>query len=771
MRRLRGDTAIADMQLELKSTRRKIKALDRKSDRFDSQLVALRKVEAEQKLAIENLKAADKALSTRFARGVGRVVGGTVGGLTGAATGAVAAPAMGPVVGATLGLSAGAMVGRLLFGAGAEAAFAKVSEFTETAGRRGTAEFITKRAMSVKHALTADPAMPLIDAMRQGVYTANDVLPFDRRGFLMGPLLRIIPFLGGNTQAISKMYRQAWMVEGDRGRIITAPALQGGLLGAGGAAAATAIFGGPPGWAMGAGALTGAALGRWALGPNDMEAMKLYLRHMLTRRNMKPGELTEFQQNYSPRDENNMRAGLRAWIALSIVGMAGAAVWMMSGGGDTPEEYDNVNRQTKNTHWVYKLYGIWVRMKRFEIGMPAIITEAIMDAAFKGDPRLAERVRDGLVATHSPPLIPTLMQDATVMTTGVDPRTGRTITPYFMRDLPPHMRRSAYSSEFARQWAEALNKLGIRASPIQIDYMLQSQGGYWGREAQIISNWFSGRNRGEWRDVPIIGQMINRFGIDPERAPESRRVFMEIMGGSAQPYREAAGGYRGLLRDGEPSDVSRSALAAMPASQREYAVLMAHFSQADRNRHPLNRADQIVRINDRMLREIIDRGLVSTQPGSNQGRPIELAPAKRGEVMRILLRIQDAELWNALVDTRVPGFAGRNITNPTPMMQELEASHPAVFAEMNRRRTHNKLEGNQAAPVGNYEQDRASWITVQSRVRDMVTADDLVGLRPARDRAFRRSMQRGGIRYREQDSTVPQVPIVPEMGSPMGVPY
>lgn len=751
VRRLRGDQDITSLENDIRQTQREMKALDRKAQDFAARMAALQATRSSQRQALEKMKAADRTLTTRLARGVGKVVGGAVGGATGAVGGLVAAPAVGPVVGATLGISAGAMVGRLMFGIGAEAAFVKTSEFLETIGRRGTAEYATKRA------LTYDPGLPLIDAMREGVFTANDALPFDRGGFLMGAVMRMVPFFNGNVQGIGALHRQAWAVEGDRGRLVTMPVVQGGLLGAVVGAVGGAMVGGPAGVIMGAGALTGATAGRWALGRGDISAAKLWLRYMLSRRNQGQG-LTEFEKSYSKRDEIRMRRGLRVWVILSIIGVMGGALSFMNGGGDSPEEYDNVNRHTKNTHWVYKIYGMWIRMKRFEFGLPAIITEAVMDLVRKGDPRIATRIRDGIVATHVPPIIPQIATDVAAARTGIDLRTGRPITPYYLQDQSPHMRYNSFTSEFARAWAQQLHALGIPASPVAIDYALTSQLGYWGREGQILSNFLYGRTRGSTNptDWPIIGQIINRFAFDPSRRTESHEAFFELMGRSAGPYRFAANDYNRLLRDGAPAEAVRTFLASLPHEERVYAVLQRHFSRQERNLHPLNRADQIVRINHRMMAEIIGQGLINTERGE-RGSVINIAPAQRREVNSILLRLEAAELWNALRDMRHPGWQGRGAIDPGPILRELQASSPSVYNEMLHRRRSNKIDGNEnsPAPVGNYETDRAEWIAAERRVNEMINERNMAGLRSAWDRTFRR---RRGPAYRMQDDNAVPAP-------------
>lgn len=760
-RMLRGDSSVAQLESQLKTARRRMKALDRKSPDFGIKMAELHATRADLMFAIQQLKEADKSISTRLSRGLGRVVGGAVGGAAGGLGGVLAAPAVGPIVGATVGFSGGMMAGRLLFGAGAEAAFAKLSEFSETAGRRGVAEYATRRALQY------NPGIPMIDAMRDGAFTANDVLPFDRRGFVTGAIMRMIAFFNGNVQAISKAYRQTWMVEGDRGRIIQIPMLEGGLLGAGGAAAATAIFGGPVGWAMGAGALTGASVGRWALGKTDIEALKLWGRHMLRRRNATGP--SEFEQMYSKSDERTMRRGIRSWVILSIVAAMGGALSLLNGGGDDPDEYADNNRETKNTHWVFKLFDVWVRLKRFEFGMPAVITEALLDLVVRGDPRAAEKIRDGIVATHTPPLTPQILREWEAFRYGIDPRTGRPIIPFGLRDLPPHMRATPFSSEFARQWAQFLHGVGIEVAPVMIDYGLSTQFGYWGREAQIASNMLVRGMPGDWREVPLIGPVVNRFTWDPHRSTESILEFRRIMRDGQSPYVQASAGYNQMMRDGASADALRTYLVGLPPDQIIYSVLMQHFSTTDRNTHPMNRAQQIDRVMFQIRREMAGQGAISTD-AAFRGTTIALSPALRTQVERIMQNITALEMWNALHDMGRPGWANRSVRDPTALYRELQASAPTLYAELLRRFASSRLEDGSASPIGDYATDRAAWIAVQSQVIQRIEEQNLLGLQAAWDTKF--SARRGPARRRPDDPpTMPGITLPPRPSDTQGPLY
>jgi hypothetical protein len=445
-----------------------------------------------------------------------------------------------------------------------------------------------------------------------------------------------------------------------------------------------------------------------------------------------------------------MRMGVRSLVILSIVSIMGAAISLLDGGADDKEEYADNNREVKNTHWTFKMFGVWIRLKRFELGMPAIITEALMDLVRRGDPRAAEKIRDGIIATHTPPLTPQLLREYEALRFGVDPRTGRPITPFHLRDLSPHRRYTPFTSEFARQWAQFLHGVGIEASPVLIDYMLNTQLGYWGRETQNISNMLVRGMPGDWREVPIIGPIINRFTWDPHRSTESNLEVRRMLRDGQNPYVRASADYNDLMREGASADALRTFLVGLSPDRTIYAVLMQHFPTADRATHPLNRAQQIDREMFRIRREMHGEGAISTEYGSRRGSPIVLSPALRTQVERIMQNITALEMYNALRDIGRPGWIGRPVRDPSPLYRELQAASPELYAELLRRFASSRVEGTATdAPIGDYTQDRAAWIRVQERVINRIQQENMLGLRLLWNEKY--SNRRGPTRRRPGD--------------------
>jgi hypothetical protein len=572
---------------------------------------------------------------------------------------AIAGGAVGGVVGATVGASVGAIGAHAIFGKGAHEVFARLSDMSETITRLGVASNAYKRVKAL------NPTMSDIDAIREAAFTATDVLDFERSGAKAGTLLKLIPFLNSNLQGVSKGYRQSLVLDGERGRV-------------------------------------------------NMANVGKFLRYAMTRTG---GD--SMRRELSPADQQAVAAGLRTWVNMGILSAVGAALWLLH--HEDPEYDDVANEQIKNTHFVFKLWGTWYRVKKpFELGTPSNITRTFLEWAIDNDPRLGKHLLEGIVETHAPPYLPQMAKLYSELKTGVDMRNDRPIVPDALKRLPPHMQFNAYSSEFAIQWAKALNAMGMKVSPLKIDYALNNSIAYWGREIGVSSNYYFGRNREapKWTDVPIAGTMVNRVTLDPSRRSASVEEFWRQMGQGKGTFDQAYSGYDHTLKSGNTAAV-QAYLAGLEEPERTYAVLNKHFKGREKDIHPLNRAKIINTIDATMMREMILDQLVDS---TNRSAPekITLSPAKQTEVRDILGRLSAIETWNALHDIGVKGWMQRQMRDPQPVLDELKAASPQVYEEMIRRR--------QRQHVGDYSEDLAKWGELKERVQELINDEDMLGL-------------------------------------------
>jgi hypothetical protein len=522
------------------------------------------------------------------------------------------------------------------------------------------------------------PTMSDIDVITEGSSTARDVLDFDRAGAKAGTLLKLIPFLNSNMQGVSKAYRQSLVLDGDRGRI-------------------------------------------------NMKKIRLFLRWQMTRTQ---GARALLSERVSAREEQAIRDGARAWVNMMILAAVGVSLAMAF--KDDPE-YEDVKDDVRHTHFVFKLWGTWYRVKKpFELAQIANVAEAFYNWMWGNDPRLMHHIRGSFLETHAPPMVPQMYNLVTGWRTGIDPgrpfsRSPRPIVPEALSRLPSHMQYNAYSSAFAIAWSRALNGVGIRISPMMIDWTLNNELAYWGREIRATSDYVFSERAPRWEDTPIIGTMLNRFRVIPGRGSASVDEFWAVMGRGRGEFDEAYAGYDAMLRRGNP-DAVMSYLGGLTRDEVVYSVLMRHFSPQQKSTHPLTRTNTIVRVNSGMRREIAEpEGLISTD-AATRGRTIALSPAQRVQVDDILGRLSALEAWNSLHAIGREGWSSREVRDPQPLLDELKAASEDVYEEMMRRR--------QQGRVGSWQADMQRWSQVQQEVERMIRDQNMLGL--AWDRAFSR---------------------------------
>jgi hypothetical protein len=567
------------------------------------------------------------------------------------------------------------MVSRMVLGEGAERAFAGLTELSETVTRLGVAAHAAKRARKLY------PNMSDIDVIREAAFTARDVIDFDRAGARAGTLLKLIPFLNSAIQGTSKAYRQSLLMEGDRGRV-------------------------------------------------NMEKVRLFLRWQLT-------GTGDFLQRVSPRDQQAIREGGRIWVNMMIMAAVASAIAFLF---KDDEEVADARMEVRNTHFVFRLWGTIYRIKKpFELAHFANIGEGFIDWMFHNDPRLMSRMWHSFRETHTPPMMPQFYNLLTGWWTGVDPgrpgsREPRPIVPEGLSRLPASEQYNAYTSAFALAWSRAMQGVGINISPMMIDWTLNSELAYWGREIRVTSDYFFGSRAPQWTDVPVVGTMLNRFTQDPSRSSESIQEFWALMGRGRGEFDEAAAGYDNLLKRANPNAVM-AYLTGLAPEERIYAVLQRHFSASDKSAHPLNRANIIFRVNSGMRREMAEPGgLISTVPGT-RGEAIVLSPSQRAQIDRALGRLSALEAWNALHAVGRPGWSNREVRDPQPVLDEIRAASQDVYDEMMRRRGRPSSVG-LSGTVGTFEEDMARWRQIEDRVKRMIEDDNMLGL--AWDRTFSR---------------------------------
>lgn len=173
--------------------------------------------------------------------------------------------------------------------------------------------------------------------------------------------------------------------------------------------------------------------------------------------------------------------------------------------------YKNLPPSYKYNNFFYELPdGTIVRLPiPFELGILfASVPLAALDTMIEKDPAYVEGLMQQ-IRMQVPDPTPTALEPLIEVWKNKD-FLGRPIESEGMKFLPPTERSRYYTSEIAKQLSKGFNALGIEASPIQIDYLLNS---YTGGGIQQIPL----RPIKERADIPILGEVLQRMPERPQR--------------------------------------------------------------------------------------------------------------------------------------------------------------------------------------------------------------------------------------------------------------
>jgi N12 class adenine-specific DNA methylase/adenylate kinase family enzyme len=551
------------------------------------------------------------------------------------------------------------------------------SDLSETATRLGVF------SQAYKAALAYNPSLTPYQAAQEAAYVARDLIDFGRRGSRMMAAARLVPFLNANVQGLDKFARTA-LARSDRGQQIGVTKLAG-------AAGVGMIVGAPAGpIGMTAGAFAG-----------PLVATMMAERVEAVRRLLLPWSKQNLGMPLSEDDRKTLATSTKLWTNLLIYTLLGLAFrWLY----DDDDEYKMIDAKVKFRAQPVKIGGEWYQLpKAFEFAIPGTILEAAIDTELDNDPRLRERILDGLFETLMPPGVPQSVKLWSDIRGNYNSRTGRQIVPEWDLDLPPQEQFNAYSSELAIAMSRAVNesptakavvesvggaifnKPNFELSPAVIDYAISSGAGYWGKDVQKLSNIEreAGARSGRIQDVPIIGTMLERLSIDPYRQNDALKAHYELMRPSAQGLVRTAAGYDQILKT-RGQEAANQFLATVDEDHRAYALVQAQSDVNERRLHPLNRLDTVVSAIRSVEQDVVSERLENTE---DKGEPkeLKLGPTKAREVLDLLAKIKATEAGNTLTGLGIDQFAARRPIDLKPMYDVLKASSPAVAEELERR--------------------------------------------------------------------------------------
>lgn len=518
----------------------------------------------------------------------------------------------------------------------------RLPELTEVGTRRELFNLAFKRAKR--------EGMDDYHALIEASFKARDYIDFGRHGSRMYEWRRVVTFLNPWIQGLDKMVRTA----------ATDPA---------------------------------SAIGRAYQTGGREAAIKAILRPLIRR---DPGVAMRRE------DAAALRQAVHTWTAMAAIGAMG---YTLSTLFHDDEDYQNAGEEVRASHWVIPVgNGTVFRVpKPFELSFPSQIAERLAEMQ-NGDQTAGERMRRGLVSTFAPPAGIPALDWMTAMQTGVDPRTGRPITPYGLEDMPPELQYEWWTSSVARDIGDA-----IGVSPAKIDFTIRHFGSAWGTYALSASDAMDpDRQDGQWVDLPVA----RRFFSPAYRGSQDKRDFYERVGATTSRLNRALNAVDAYERMGDVGRVNQ-VLADLSEPERLYIFSQRGEAAIDRL-NPLVRARSFARRAGDIIGE-----LNGADVGADGVVLPEMSRTERAMVRDALEQLIVAEMGNAMIATGQPGFSQRNLRERDALWQELETLNPVVAAELERRL---RIGREQAY---SYEAVMELWPEVERRLRAEGSAANL----------------------------------------------
>lgn len=367
-------------------------------------------------------------------------------------------------------------------------------------------------------------------------------------------------------------------------------------------------------------------------------------------------------------DAAKLKLAGRAWAKVAAVATIGATISAMY--HDDPE-YQQANEKTRATHWTIPWGDTLVRVpKPFELAFLSNVVERGIEATAGQDSQAWDRMWRGLGMLFAPPADIPVLAVTGGLKSNTNALTGRPIVPEHLQDRPPELQYQHWNSHFSRWLGE---QVGV--SPAKIDYVIQGFAGPFG--SYLLNGMDASdpdRPSGSWTDLPVVRRFVSPWF----RGSQDKRDFYDRAGARTSELARAKNGIDEYQERGR-TDAAMAIFNELDEPGRLY-VASQQGDTAARRLHPLERARTFASEASRVIGE-----LNGGQP-KDDGAPLPpMSRRLRQSVEDAIERITVAEMRNAMIVTRQPGFENRALMDRAGLWEDLMDTAPEVAAELERR--------------------------------------------------------------------------------------
>jgi hypothetical protein len=421
----------------------------------------------------------------------------------------------------------------------------------------------------------------------------------------------------------------------------------------------------------------------------------------------------------------------KAWTkvaALAVFGLGISALYH-----DDPD-YQEANERMRATHWVIPWGENLVKIpKPFEWAVLSTVAERAFEATIGQDERAWGRLVRGLGYNFAPPTEIPLLTVVGDLRSNTNSYTGRPIVPEYLQEMPPELQYQHWNSQFSRWLGDLLN-----VSPAKIDYAITGFGGPVGAYALAAMDAADPeRPSGTWTDAPVVRRFIN----PSQRGSQDKREFYDRAGSRTSRLQQVLNGIKEDQENGR-TQRAQSRLAELKDEAGRLYVVSQLGDTPVRRLHPLERARVVGQEASRLIGEL--NGALPRDDGA----PLPtMSRRERQSIEEAVERLAIAEMRNAMIATRQPGFQNRAMEDRDGLWEDLRDLNRAVADEYERRLATGRDRAYDYAAVMEF------WPQAEQRLRAEGSAADLSDL--ANDAAGR-TMRWGerGDEYEEAAATV-----------------
>lgn len=410
-------------------------------------------------------------------------------------------------------------------------------------------------------------------------------------------------------------------------------------------------------------------------------------------------------------DAKALRLAGKAWTKVSAMTVFGLA---LTAAYRDDEWYQGLSEYTRTNNWAFMWGGRVVLIpKPFDLALPSTIAERVFEAVNYDDPTAWERLVRGVAETLALPTDTPALKVPTELATNTNLRTGGNIVPEERLDDLPQDQFNNWSSSFSMGLGQALG-----VSPAQIDHVLAGFAGSWGRWFMAATNLTDpDRPAGQLSDMPLS----RRFFTESTRGSQDKTAFYDRVGSRRSELNQYVNSIRERMETGRASE-AQALLGDLDDSSRLYVQsqlvgLDENGAAAQRRLHPLARARTVNLEVSRVIGEFM-RG----RP-KDQGEPLPVLNGQQKAMLTDALeRLAVAEMRNAMIVTRQPGYENRSMIDRHSYMEDVRDISPEVADELERRLTVGRDR------AYSYDVIMELWPRVESRLNEYGSDADMLDL-------------------------------------------